>query len=48
MGSVQLLKVMVEVFNKSFCNSVDSYDGLMTSSMFCAGDRRGQHDACKV
>lgn len=48
MGSIKLLKVKVEVFNTSFCNRAESYDGLITSNMFCAGDKRGQHDACQV
>lgn len=48
MGSVQLLKVKVEVFNRTFCNSDESYDGIITPSMFCAGDIQGEHDACQV
>lgn len=48
MGSIQLLKVKVEVFNTTFCNSDESYDGIITPNMFCAGDTRGEHDACQV
>lgn len=48
MGSIKLLKVKVEVFNTSICNRAESYDGLITSNMFCAGDKRGQRDACQV
>ena len=30
------------------CNSTTMYDGTITDSMICAGDRKGGKDSCQV
>lgn len=42
-----LQKVQVGVISQSTCNSSSSYDGDLTSNMFCAGFLTGGKDACQ-
>ncbi|XP_019640665.1 PREDICTED: trypsin-like [Branchiostoma belcheri] len=43
----RLQKVNVPVINHSTCNGANSYDGAITSNMFCAGYMDGGKDACQ-
>jgi secreted trypsin-like serine protease len=46
-GSNQLLFVDVPVVSNTDCNKPESYDGLVSDQMFCAGARDGGLDSCQ-
>ena len=46
-GSDQLLYVDVPVVSNDECNKPESYDGLVSAQMFCAGAREGGLDSCQ-
>jgi trypsin len=46
-GSSELLGVAVPHVDNTVCNHPDSYNGTVTTNMFCAGEREGGLDSCQ-
>ncbi|KAG2466074.1 GRAA protein, partial [Polypterus senegalus] len=43
-----LQEVNVKVISREECNGTDSYNGILTPSMMCAGEQSGGKDVCQV